>query len=148
MSSPIYNLVVEIPGASARHYQLNSRMISVGRGERNMIIIDEDAVSGTHCEIRRKGSVFSLVDLGSTNGTRVNGESVQGEAKELRDGDVISLGLAAKVRFVHVVEVKDKTDAAGGEPGATTRRLKRNPARPAINPVAAAVAKAAKGGGS
>lgn len=147
MSLPVYNLVVEIPGAPARFYQLCARSISVGRGEQNAILIDEEAVSGRHCELRRRGDGFTLVDLGSTNGTRLNGERVGAEPQALREGDVISLGLSAKARFVRVIEVKDKASAPVREAGGTTMRLKRNPERPRINPVAAAVAKAAKTNG-
>ena len=47
-------------------------------------------VSRTHAEIRRIGDGYSLVDLGSTNGTEVNGLTVSETA--LMNGDVISVG--------------------------------------------------------
>jgi S1-C subfamily serine protease len=48
-------------------------------------------VSARHAEIRHRHAATTLRDLGSTNGTFVNGERVRGE-RELRSGDVISLG--------------------------------------------------------
>ncbi|MDF1658290.1 MAG: FHA domain-containing protein [Verrucomicrobiales bacterium] len=147
MSSQFYNLIVEIPRSPARYYQLAAEVITVGRGEQNAVIVDEEAVSSSHCELRRKGKGFVIVDLGSTNGTRINGEPLQGEPRELREGDSILLGLAARARYVRVTEVKEKAEGPATQSGAATQRLKQTPSRPTINPVAAAMAKAAKGKG-
>ncbi|MDF1825616.1 MAG: FHA domain-containing protein [Verrucomicrobiales bacterium] len=144
MSSQLYNLVVEIPGRPPRHYQLSASVISIGRGDQNSIIVEDDAVSGSHCELRLHERNYRIVDSGSTNGTLLNGERISGVPKKLRDGDRLSLGLTATARFVRVIEVKDRLDQPVAEAGATTMRLRRSPSRPAINPVAAAVAKAAK----
>ncbi len=144
MSSHIFNLVVEIPGRPPRHYQLSAASISVGRSDENSIIVEDDAVSGRHCELRREKNTYRIVDVGSTNGTRLNGEKISSEPKKLRDGDQISLGLTAKARFVRVIEVNEKVEKGPVESGSMTRRLRRSPSRPAINPVAAAVAKAEK----
>jgi hypothetical protein len=94
-----------------------------------------------HCELRRTASGgYEVLDLGSTNGTRLNGEAISGEARELHDGDNLLFGVAAKARFVRVHEIRDRVDPAPTAAGSVTMRLER----PAINPVAAAVAKAAK----
>lgn len=145
MSKPIFNLVVELPGAAARYYQLSAKAVCIGRGDGNAIIIEEDAVSSRHCEIRQREGAVSLIDLRSTNGTRLNGEALGTEARELHDGDVIFLGLTAKARFVRVVEIRDKAENISPTPGSLTKKLERQTATgPAINPVAAAVAKAAR----
>lgn len=145
MSKPIFNLVVESPGSAPRHYQLSARTITIGRGERNAIIVGEDAVSSRHGELRQHESGYDFVDLGSTNGSRLNGEVLGSEPRELRDGDVLVLGLTAKARFVRVIEIRDKVEATAPAPGSMTKKLVRQtPTGPAINPVAAAVAKAAR----
>jgi pSer/pThr/pTyr-binding forkhead associated (FHA) protein len=145
MSKPIFNLVVESPGSAPRHYQLSARTISIGRGERNAIIIGEDAVSSRHGELRQRESGYDFVDLESTNGSRLNGEVLGSDPRELHDGDVLVLGLAAKARFVRVFEIRDKVEATAPAPGSMTKKLVRqSPTGPAINPVAAAVAKAAR----
>lgn len=145
MSKPIFNLVVESPGSAPRHYQLSARTISIGRGERNAIIIGEDAVSSRHGELRQRESGYDFVDLESTNGSRLNGEVLGSDPRELHDGDVLVLGLAAKARFVRVIEIRDKVEATAPAPGSMTKKLVRqSPTGPAINPVAAAVAKAAR----
>ena len=52
--------------------------------------VDDANVSRRHAEVRRIGDGYSLVDLGSTNGTEVNGQRIQETA--LMNGDVISVG--------------------------------------------------------
>ncbi len=145
MSTSLFNLVVELPGTPARYYQLNARIISIGRSGKNAVVISEDAVSSCHCELRQGKSGFELSDLGSTNGTRLNGIAIDHEARPLHDGDVILLGLTVKARFVRVIEIKDKPENAATSPGSLTKKLeKQSQMEPAINPVAAAMAKAAK----
>jgi pSer/pThr/pTyr-binding forkhead associated (FHA) protein len=54
----------------------------------------ERGVSRLHAAIRRSGDTLLLVDLGSTNGTYLNGDRLTArEVRELRDGDRIRLGL-------------------------------------------------------
>ena len=53
----------------------------------------DDAVSRRHAELRIRHGAAHVVDLGSTNGTLVNGDSLTpGEERALSDGDVIQLG--------------------------------------------------------
>lgn len=140
-SPPLYNLVVELPGSPPRYFQLSAATIRLGRVEGNAIVVEEEAVSARHCELRRTASGgYEVRDTESTNGTRLNGESLGPEPRELGDGDTLHLGDTAKVRFVRVNEIRDKVVDAPTKAGSTTMRLER----PAINPVAAAVAKAAR----
>jgi pSer/pThr/pTyr-binding forkhead associated (FHA) protein len=140
-SKSLHSLVIELPGSPPRHYLLNAASIRLGRVEGNAIVVEEEAVSARHCELRRTASgAYEIRDLGSTNGTRLNGETLGPEARELHDGDTLLLGLAAKARFVRIHEIRDRVDPAPTAAGSVTMRLER----PAINPVAAAVAKAAK----
>jgi pSer/pThr/pTyr-binding forkhead associated (FHA) protein len=140
-SKPLHSLVIELPGSPSRHYLLSAASIRLGRVEGNAIVVEEEAVSARHCELRRSASgAYEIRDLGSTNGTRLNGEALGPEARELHDGDTLLLGLAAKARFVRIHEIRDRVDPAPTAAGSVTMRLER----PAINPVAAAVAKAAK----
>lgn len=65
---------------------------SIGRSRANDIpLLGDWRVSRRHCEILRQGWHWILVDVGSTNGTGVNGRRVCGPTV-LRHGDVISLG--------------------------------------------------------
>jgi len=63
----------------------------MGRHPSNTIQLLDKIVSKEHCVIERRGPVFWLKDLGSLNGTYVNGERVQGE-RELKHGDDMALG--------------------------------------------------------
>jgi hypothetical protein len=69
---------------------LGDRTLSIGRLPECDIVIPDSNVSRRHAEIRPTVDGFSLVDLGSTNGSKVNGErTVQ---RELRDGDELAFG--------------------------------------------------------
>jgi Protein of unknown function (DUF3662)/FHA domain len=69
---------------------LDQGVVVVGRSSGCDITVDDPNVSRRHAEIRRLGDGYSLVDLGSTNGTEVNGQRV-GETS-LMNGDVIGVG--------------------------------------------------------
>lgn len=71
-------------------HDLSDEVVTVGRAPENMIRIDEPSVSGRHAELRLVGSDYQLVDLGSTNGTRLNGIAVT--ESRLRAGDRIRFG--------------------------------------------------------
>jgi hypothetical protein len=72
------------------HIPLESTLLTIGRGLSNDIILEDARVSRHHAQLRYKTRRFWVTDLGSTNGTFVNGERVN-EAP-LRDGDTVSLG--------------------------------------------------------
>lgn len=145
-SKPLHLLVVELPGSPPRHYLLHADTIRLGRVEGNTLVVEEETVSSRHCELRRLPHGYEIADLGSTNGTRVNGEKIERETRELHDGDTVLLGLAAKLRFVRVHEIRGKSAATSPSAPSTTQRLGRLPDPDEINPVAAAVAKASRAG--
>ncbi|HEX5101106.1 MAG TPA: adenylate/guanylate cyclase domain-containing protein [Polyangiaceae bacterium] len=64
---------------------------SLGRHPSNTIQLLDKIVSKEHCIIERRGQALILRDLGSLNGTYINGERVNGE-RELKHGDDIALG--------------------------------------------------------
>ena len=67
---------------------------SIGRETGNALIIDEDTVSAQHAVIRLDGGRWWVEDLGSTNGTFVNRQRVDGRSP-LRDGDEVRFGRVA-----------------------------------------------------
>lgn len=69
----------------------------IGRLGDCRIVIPDGNTSRHHAEIRRSGSGFVVVDLGSTNGTYVNGERLTAD-RRLADGDTITVG-AVSLRF-------------------------------------------------
>src|SRR5947199_5120903 len=70
---------------------------SLGRHPNNSIQLLDKIVSKEHCVVEQRGGEFVLRDLGSLNGTYINGERVRGEGM-LKHGDEIALG-ATRARF-------------------------------------------------
>jgi pSer/pThr/pTyr-binding forkhead associated (FHA) protein len=62
----------------------------IGRSRHCDLVLGEPTVSRLHAELREEGGGWVIADLGSTNGTWVNGWRVQ--RAELRAGDEVSLG--------------------------------------------------------
>jgi dipeptidyl aminopeptidase/acylaminoacyl peptidase len=75
---------------AGRMVALPSQMVSVGRAPDNDVVVGDPATSGHHGRIEVRNGAFWVSDLGSTNGTLVNGEPVI--EKELTDGDLIAIG--------------------------------------------------------
>jgi hypothetical protein len=76
---------------------LGEFVVSIGRLPECTITLGDPNVSRRHAEIRPAGAGYRLVDLGSTNGTLVNGLKVR--ERDLVDGDVITFGATA-ISFV------------------------------------------------
>lgn len=71
--------------------KLDGGPISVGRHVHNLIVLNDQDVSRHHCIIDQAGSDFTVRDLESHNGTRINGRLLE-EPARLQDGDVIAIG--------------------------------------------------------
>ncbi len=70
--------------------------VVIGRTPECAVALSDPQVSRRHAEVRRDDFGFRVVDLGSTNGTQVNGVAVKEQA--LDDGDVIMVG-ATSLRY-------------------------------------------------
>jgi len=76
---------------TGREHPLTAHTVTIGRGIENEIVVTSRRVSREHAQVQREGRRLVLADLGSTNGTFLNGERVLAPA-ELRDGDRIGIG--------------------------------------------------------
>jgi hypothetical protein len=85
------------PGAGQR-FTLSKPETILGRHSANDVVIQHQEVSRQHASITGEGGRFILRDLGSNNGTFVNGERISGP-RALGDGDVIMLGEVANLVF-------------------------------------------------
>ena len=65
--------------------------VVVGRSPSSDIVVDEPYVSSTHARFTLQGPALVLEDMGSTNGTLVNGRPI-GQAVTLREGDEVQVG--------------------------------------------------------
>ncbi len=72
-------------------YELNQPVIRIGRGESMDVLIDNVSVSRRHAEIRDENGTWVVRDLGSSNGTFLNGQRLVTEQR-LHPGDEISFG--------------------------------------------------------
>jgi Protein of unknown function (DUF3662)/FHA domain len=70
---------------------LGSAGAVLGRSREADIVLDDANVSRKHAEIRPSGGSWTVRDMGSTNGVKVNGRRIEG-AQSLKPGDVIELG--------------------------------------------------------
>ena len=76
---------------SGERVPLGDTAFTVGRLPDCSLSLNDTNVSRRHCEIRRAGNNFTLVDLGSTNGTKLNGTRIVAP-HTLADGDIVSVG--------------------------------------------------------
>ena len=91
-------LVIESGPRSGSRYALDSELISIGREKNAGIFLDDVTVSRRHAIIERDGSIYTVSDVGSLNGTYLNAKSIRSE--ELTDGDVVQIG-RFKLVFFH-----------------------------------------------
>ena len=81
---------LQLEDGSGRHFQLRDGSNVIGRGQEAQFRLPDTGVSRRHIDIRWDGRTAMLSDLGSTNGTTVNGAPVQDW--QLADGDIIRAG--------------------------------------------------------
>ncbi|HEU5199757.1 MAG TPA: FHA domain-containing protein, partial [Ktedonobacterales bacterium] len=73
--------------------ELGASIVTIGRRACNTIVLHDTQASSLHAELRPDGAGYVLIDLGSTNGTRVNGQPVAAHTHHaLHAGDVITIG--------------------------------------------------------
>ncbi len=113
---------VEVRGPQGTHLvELTTDRSSLGRATTNdVVILLDPTVSRLHAVIERYPTGFCVRDLGSANGTFVNGEPVVGEAR-LRTGDELRLGSSRLTFFAVGDDETEITAVAEGPPTLTPR---------------------------
>ena len=112
---PMASLLVRSGAMKGTRLPIRVPVVNIGRAEYNDIVLGDESVSTAHAKLQRREGVWTLVDLGSTNGTFVDGEQVQGE---------VPLGPGATVRFGQISTLFEPTDdAMGVAKGSGTRVL-------------------------
>jgi pSer/pThr/pTyr-binding forkhead associated (FHA) protein len=87
--------LVKNKGEKALSFNIEGEAISVGRSSLNTIQINDKHVSRNHLMVWKKGNRYLLKDLGSGNGTSVNGHRVPPDATvEVKEGDDIVVGMS------------------------------------------------------
>ncbi len=111
-------------------FPLEGDQLIIGRDSSNGVAINDAEISRKHSRLSFQGGKYVLEDLGSTNGTFVNGQRLAGPAV-LKSGDVVSLGEQIVLMY----------DAINMDPGATvavSRKAVQAAIPPPIQPVQAA----------
>jgi len=110
---------VEVWGRGGRELRpLDAERMTVGTLDSNDVVVDGDGVSRVHAALEKFGETWCIRDLGSRNGTFVNGGRIIGE-RALRSGDEIVLG---RIRIVFHGPARGKETAAIAQPPAVTPR--------------------------
>lgn len=98
--------------------ELDSDVITIGRHTDSIVELPSSSVSSHHATIKRRKDSFYVQDLGTTNGTKLNGVEVE-EAK-LEDGDQLCFGDIPAV--VHLKSAADKKEIAAAAAAAVAKR--------------------------
>jgi predicted component of type VI protein secretion system len=109
---------------SGTAHELTEQVITIGRAPDNMIVIDNPSVSGRHAELRLVSETYHVKDLGSTNGTRINGIPITETA--LRFDDRIRFG---------AVDSRYEPDTSGSRPLPQLEEIRAKPAESSAAPV-------------
>ncbi len=86
--------------ADGQHHPLDQEVTVIGRDRSQPVCLPVAAVSRAHAQIERTGRGYLVRDLGSRNGTFVNGDRVGGEGHPLRDGDRIVIAGVETLSFL------------------------------------------------
>ena len=104
-------LQVSLPDGSETSHELGEDEITIGRVADNTLQIDDASVSSHHAVLRLRGADYILTDIGSTNGTRLNGADIEpDEEHALKPGDTIRFG------HIQTVYQSDKATSAQAMP--------------------------------
>ena len=113
-----------VPADGSPPFDLTKDLCLVGRGDDCDVRLDHKSVSKFHCVIVKTDGLLLLRDLGSTNGTRVNGTRVRRAA--LLPNDAVGFAnLKFKVMFG--IDLENLLAAEPAAPAAAPAPVKRNP---------------------
>jgi hypothetical protein len=89
-AEPQRGTIVVHENGGVRQVPLTGEVLTIGRLSDCDIVLRDKGVSRRHAQVRDEGGRLTITDLGSTNGTRLNGQSVG--SRELSDGDRVTIG--------------------------------------------------------
>lgn len=90
IASPVWFLVGHVNGIENSHIPIKKPIFLIGRNHDSDLALSVPTVSSRHAEIRIRGDSLTVTDLGSTNGTFVNGVRIEHE-QPIRGGDLVLL---------------------------------------------------------
>lgn len=142
-----YRITVQQGPNPGKVYILTKDVVTIGRDVSNDIVFNDAEASRHHSRLAWQGQGYAIEDLGSTNGTFVNGVRLSAQ-RILIQGDVISLGETVHLAYEAAYEDVDSTVVAGDVDAAAPVADAPPPsvAQPAIAPVEPAEPQTATGG--
>lgn len=120
MAAQSFQLVMRVGPSPGKVFQLSAKEIILGRDIDNEIVINDGEISRRHTRLLIQEGGYVVEDLGSTNGTFVNGQKITG-AHVLEAGQTIRLGENVTLSY----------EVAGFDPDATLASGQRAPAEAA-----------------
>jgi pSer/pThr/pTyr-binding forkhead associated (FHA) protein len=95
-AAPLASLLFRSGELKGKRLPIKVPLVNIGRGDYNDVVITDPSVSTMHAKLQRREAIWILTDLGSTNGTFVEGERLAGEmplspGTTLKFGDVAAL---------------------------------------------------------
>jgi pSer/pThr/pTyr-binding forkhead associated (FHA) protein len=143
-AAPLASFLFRSGELKGRRLPVKVPVVNIGRGDYNDVVIADPSVSTMHAKLQRRESIWILTDLGSTNGTFVEGERLTGEAPlspgtTLKFGDVSALfeplddsapsGQSASTRMMPRLPAEEPA-AAAAEPASRAPVARPRPRRP------------------
>jgi len=114
MSSQSFQLVMRAGPHPGKAYSLSKSEIRIGRDPKNDITIDDKEISRYHARLVLQGEAYVIEDVGSTNGTFVNGERLTGPVS-LQAGNTIGLGERITLSYEPETADEDATVVASSQ---------------------------------
>lgn len=99
-----FQLVMHAGPTPGKTFPLEGDVLTIGREASNAIAINDAEVSRKHTQLVFQGGKYIITDLGSTNGTFVNGQRLTGQ-HVLQPGEIISLGEQINLLYEVVAQV-------------------------------------------
>jgi pSer/pThr/pTyr-binding forkhead associated (FHA) protein len=99
--APLASLLVRSGSLKGRRLPVKVPVVNIGRAEFNDVVVTDPSVSTSHAKLQRRDDIWILTDLGSTNGTYVEGERLSGE---------VALGPGTTVKFGDVAVLFEPFD--------------------------------------
>ncbi len=115
-AAPLASLLIRGGALKGKRLPVRSPIVNIGRADYNDIVLPESSVSTSHAKLQRREGVWVVIDLGSTNGTTVDGETVTGE---------LPLSPGATIRFGEVAVLFEPMDSGADAPPSGTRVMPR-----------------------
>ena len=121
MAESLYQLTVRKGPKVGEKFLLETISLTIGRDPVSDVILNDPEVSRQHARFTQTDTGYQVQDLGSTNGTFVNGERLESEPVDLKPGSTISMGSGVTLVY-EAIPTGDALEATMVDPGGLVDR--------------------------